>query len=108
LANVAFALANFRNETAFASAAFASEGRHQERWNMGNIKIIKKNKVKDYTFVDESLDLNTTSKEEITPKEKKESEPDFRIRKDEKINKIKHTSRLTGGHNKQGHSSVYE
>lgn len=75
---------------------------------MGKIKIVKE-KVKDYTFVDIALDLDAPSNEkERASSEKSRAESILRLGDDAKINKIKHTSRITGGHNKQGHSSVYE
>ena len=75
---------------------------------MRKVKIVKE-KVPDYTFVDQGLDLDAPSNEkEGASTEKGRIEPNLRLGGDAKINKIKHTSRITGGHNKQGHSSVYE
>jgi hypothetical protein len=75
---------------------------------MGKIKIVKE-KMTDYTFVDNDLDLDSPSNEKgKASSDKSRAEPNLRLGDDAKINKIKHTSRITGGHNKQGHSSVYE
>lgn len=75
---------------------------------MVKVKIVRE-KVTDYTFVDKGLDLDTPSNEKgRASSEKSRTEPNLRLGDDANINKIKHTSRITGGHNKQGHSSVYE
>lgn len=76
---------------------------------MGKVKIIKEKKVMDYTFVDEGLNPDRPSNEKGgASREKNRIGADLRLADDAKVNKIKHTSRITGGHNKQGHSSVYE
>ncbi|HVX02920.1 MAG TPA: hypothetical protein VHA09_07170 [Nitrososphaera sp.] len=80
---------------------------------MGKVRIVKEKKVTDYTFVeDTSLNLdNLRNNEEDVLDEKNnkgKTERDFRLREDTKINKIKHNSKITGGHNVQGHSPVYE
>ena len=71
------------------------------------VKIIKVEKVRDYTFVDDGLNLHKSveKKEEIAKKPR--TDPDYRLR-DVELNKLKHKSKITGGHNMQGHSSVYE
>ena len=86
----------------------ACEYEHLDKWKMGKIKIVKE-KATDYTFVDKGLDMDVPSREkEGASGEKSRAEPNLRLGDDAKINKIKHTSLITGGHNKQGHSSVYE
>ena len=69
------------------------------------IKIVKEKKVKDYTFIDDSLDLKESAEESNVRKEK--AERDFRLRDDAKISKLK-KSKITGGQGMQGHSPVYE
>jgi len=71
------------------------------------IKIVKENKVRDYTFIDESLKLEKSANKESSAKPDK-PERDFRLRNDAKINKLKLKSKVTGGHSMQGHSPVYE
>jgi len=71
------------------------------------IKIVKENKVRDYTFIDESLNLEKSESKESNAKTDK-PERDFRLRNDARINKLKHKSKVTGGHSMQGHSPVYE
>lgn len=78
----------------------------RKKWNMG-IKIVKEKKVRDYTFIDDALNLEqATEKNESTAKKEK-AEPDFRLRDNTKFHKLK-KSRITGSHSIQGHSPVYE
>jgi len=98
LANVAFALIDFRS-AAFVAMAAVRIG------NMG-IKIIKEEKARDYTFIEDNQNLKSTENKESGAK-KDRTEPDFRLKKDPKVNKLK-KSKFTGGHSMQGHSPVYE
>ncbi|AIC14326.1 hypothetical protein [Nitrososphaera viennensis] len=82
---------------------------------MGGFKIIKEKKATDYTFVDDTLSLGqadaaaTETKKELDAKrDSKNNNNDIRLRDDSKINKIRHKSKITGGHSMQGHSPVYE
>ncbi len=68
------------------------------------IKIVKE-KATDYTFVSDELPASRGEEAQAEGK-KKERKPDPRF--DREIKKIKFKSKLTGGHNKQGHSPVYE
>ena len=71
------------------------------------IKIVKEKKAKDFTFIDETLNLaHLTEKSESSTKKEK-AEPDFRLRDSTKVNKLK-KSKIAGGHSMQGHSPVYE
>jgi hypothetical protein len=70
------------------------------------IKIVKEKKVRDYTFIDDSLDLEKSTEKESNLKKDK-AERDFRLRDSAKINKLK-KSKVTGGQSMQGHSPVYE
>jgi hypothetical protein len=71
------------------------------------IKIVKEKKIRDYTFIDDALDLEQPSKGDESDSRKDKGEPDFRLRDSTQINKLK-KSKITGGHSKQGHSPVYE
>lgn len=71
------------------------------------IKIIKENKVRDYTFIDEGLNLEKQENKESGSKKEK-VERDYRLRDDAKLNKLKHKSKMSGGHSMQGHSPIYE
>lgn len=71
------------------------------------IKIIKENKVRDYTFIDEGLNLEKQENKESGSKKEK-VERDYRLRDDAKLNKLKHKSKMSGGHTMQGHSPIYE
>jgi hypothetical protein len=70
------------------------------------IKIIKERKVRDYTFIDDSLSLNKSAEEKPSVRKDK-AERDFMLRDDSKTNKLK-KSKISGGHSMQGHSPVYE
>lgn len=70
------------------------------------IKIIKENKVRDYTFIDKNLDLQKAKDKE--PSKKDKAERDYRLRDDSKLDKLKHKSKMSGGHSMQGHSPIYE
>lgn len=74
------------------------------------IKVIKEKKAWDYTFIDDTANLNGIREQEQQPKDKKRDmvEQNMRLRHDTKINKLKHRSKITGGHSMQGHSPVYE
>jgi hypothetical protein len=74
---------------------------------MGNIKIVREKKIENYTFVDDSLDLIKSSQKKEELDTKKKIPPDYRLRDNAKINKLK-KSKITGGHTMQGHSPVYE
>lgn len=79
---------------------------------MAKIKIVKEKKVTDYTFTGDTLDLDSVARNaesrESTEKKEDAKEQEYRLRDDAKISKIRHKSRMTGGHSKQGHSPVYE
>ena len=72
------------------------------------IKVIKEKKqVRDYTFIDDSLNFEKSAeKKESSAKKKERAERDFRLR-DASINRLK-KSKISGGHSMQGHSPVYE
>jgi hypothetical protein len=78
---------------------------------MGEIKIVKEKKATDYTFVDGALNLGQSSNEKEAKTESKASNTkgknDVKLRAD-KITKIKHKSKITGGRSMQGHSPIYE
>jgi hypothetical protein len=71
------------------------------------IKIVKEKKVKDYTFIDYGLNLEQPPKSDESDNKRDKAEPDFRLRDNTQISKLK-KSKITGGHSKQGHSPVYE
>ena len=72
------------------------------------IKIVRENET-NYTFIDTGL---TDIKLESETVEKTNSTMDKEIIKTRSIDlkkaKIRYKNRITGGHNQQGHSSVYE
>ncbi|MEM3160770.1 MAG: hypothetical protein QXJ74_08305 [Nitrososphaera sp.] len=70
------------------------------------IKIAKEKKAKDFTFIDDALNLAQPAKRESAAKKEK-VEPDFRLRDSTKVSKLK-KSKIAGGHSMQGHSPVYE
>jgi hypothetical protein len=72
------------------------------------IKIIKEKKVADYTFIDDSLNLDNLPQTKESDSKKERTKDDFRLRGNAKLNRLRHKSKLTGGHNMQGHSAVYE
>jgi hypothetical protein len=72
------------------------------------IKIVKEKKATDYTFIEDSLNLGQAAEKKVSGVKKDKAERDFRLRGDSKINKLKHKSKVTGGHSMQGHSPVYE
>ncbi|HXV45354.1 MAG TPA: hypothetical protein VD736_01645 [Nitrososphaera sp.] len=71
------------------------------------IKVIKEKKARDYTFVDDALNLEQATKRESDVK-KDRAERDFRLRDNTKNSKLRHRSKVTGGQGMQGHSPVYE
>ncbi len=74
---------------------------------MARIKIVKK-KPTDYTFVDDSLNLDgMAEKKETDNARDNASEPDYRLRGDSK-KKARFKPKIAGGHSMQGHSPVYE
>ena len=72
------------------------------------IKVIKEKKVADYTFIDEGLNLENSVQNKESDSKKERTKDDFRLRGNAKLNRLRHKSKLTGGHNMQGHSAVYE
>ncbi len=76
--------------------------------NMG-LKV-KKEKRTDYTFISDSLRLgNTNEKNESESRQEDNNKPDYRLRDDAKISRVRNKSKVTGGgHSKQSHSPVYE
>jgi len=71
------------------------------------IKIIKETKAMDYTFIDDGLSIGNSVEKKDTAVKKRRTDRDYRSR-DVKLKKLKHKSKITGGHNMQGHSAVYE
>jgi hypothetical protein len=71
------------------------------------IRIIKEKKSRDYTFIDDRLNLDNSVEKKDSTIQKGGIDRDYRLR-DVKLNKLKHKSKITGGHNMQGHSAVYE
>lgn len=71
------------------------------------IKIVKEKKAKDFTFIDDGLNLEQTLERKGSESKKEKAERDFRLMDNSKVNKLR-KSRITGGHSKQGHSAVYE
>lgn len=71
------------------------------------IKVVKENKAKDYTFIDEALSLAQPAEKSESATKKERAEPDFRLRDSTKVSKLK-KSKISGGHSMQGHSPVYE
>lgn len=71
------------------------------------IKIVREKKVKDFTFVDEALNLTQPAEKSESAAKKEKAELDFRLRDSTKVNKLK-KSKIAGGHSMQGHSPVYE
>ena len=71
------------------------------------IKIMKEKKSTDYTFIDDSLNLRNSVEKKDSAVKKRRTDRDYRLR-DVKLKKLKHKSKITGGHNMQGHSAVYE
>jgi hypothetical protein len=65
---------------------------------------VRKERARDYTFIDDGLDLRPAEKE--GPLAKKGKARDFGPRGD-KVSKLK-KSKISGGHSMQGHSPVYE
>jgi hypothetical protein len=72
------------------------------------IKIIKEMKARDYTFIDDGLNLEKSTEKKGSSVKKGRIDRDYRLRDDVKLNNLKHKSKITGGHNMQGHSAVYE
>ena len=58
--------------------------------------------------VDGSLNLAKSAEKKESDVKKGRAERDFRLRDDAKTSKLKHKSKMTGGHSMQGHSPVYE
>lgn len=71
------------------------------------IKIIKEKKATDYTFIDGSPNKGNSLEKKDAAVKKRRTDRDYRLR-DVKLKKLKHKSKITGGHNMQGHSAVYE
>jgi hypothetical protein len=75
---------------------------------MAKVKIVRKKKSVDYTFVDNALNLGDLSeKKEAEDAKKDASDTDYRLRGDSK-HQAKFKPKITGGHSMQGHSPVYE
>lgn len=81
---------------------------------MGKIKVIKKkDESVNYTFEEDGL-KNLAYRLADEPsrggsEKKDKAEPEYRLRANAaKQDKIKHKSKVTGGHSMQGHSPVYE
>lgn len=72
------------------------------------IKIVKEKKAREYTFIDDGLNLEYLAEKRESHIKKDKTECDFRLRDDAKVNKLKHRSKATGGQTMQGHSPVYE
>ena len=72
------------------------------------IKIIKEKKATDYTFIDNSLNLERQAEKKELDVKKNKTQRNFRLRDDAKVSKLKHKSKVTSGHSMQGHSPVYE
>jgi len=73
------------------------------------IKIVKEIKRTDYTSVDDFLCLELRQVQKKDPDVKQDKTiRDFRLRDDARVNKLKHKSKVSGGHGMQGHSPVYE
>jgi hypothetical protein len=72
------------------------------------IKIVREKKTTDYTFIDDGLNLKKPAEKEESDAKKDKAKRDFRLGHDTRINKLKHKSKITGGHGIQGHSPVYE
>jgi len=72
------------------------------------IKIVKEKKGTDYTFVDDVLCLERPVEKKESDVKQDKTQRDFRLRDDARINKLKHKSKVSGGHTMQGHSPVYE
>jgi hypothetical protein len=79
---------------------------------MAKVKIIRERKTTNYTFTGDTLDLDSiardTESNEFTEKKDDAKEREYRLRTDAKLDKMKHKSKITGGHSMQGHSPVYE
>jgi hypothetical protein len=73
---------------------------------MSKMRIVKE-KNEGCTFTGDSLDLAPRAGEPESDR-KDDAGRDYRLRVDRKLDKIKHKSKLTGGHSMQGHSPVYE
>lgn len=74
--------------------------------NLG-VKIIKE-KTKEYTFIQDGLHLEHAGNKPPVDNKNVKSEREYTLREDAKVNHLRHKSKITGGHNKQGHSPVYE
>jgi hypothetical protein len=83
---------------------------------MGKIKVIKKkDESVNYTFKEDGLKnlayrvVGEPSRGGSEKNDKADAEPEYRLRANAaKQDKIKHKSKVTGGHSMQGHSPVYE
>lgn len=71
------------------------------------IKIIKE-KTREYTFIKEGMNLEHSGEVTHASNKNAKTEREYGLRDDAKVNNLKHRSKITGGHNKQGHSPVYE
>ncbi len=78
------------------------------KMKMAKIRIVKERKATDYTFVDNSLNLDDLAekRERHDANKADDVEPDYRLRGDFKKTRFK--PKITGGHSMQGHSPVYE
>lgn len=74
------------------------------------IKIIKEKRTTDYTFIHDSINLREYHEVKESRAKKDRTEPEFRLRGDnpKDNNKLKHKSKMSGGHGLLGHSPVYE
>jgi hypothetical protein len=71
------------------------------------IRVIKEKKVKDFTFIDDGLNLEQPAEKREQHDKKEKAERDYRLRDNARVNRLK-KSKITGGRSKQGHSPVYE
>jgi hypothetical protein len=71
------------------------------------VKIIKE-KTREYTFIQDGMHLEHSGNTRSADNKNVKPEREYTLREDAKVNHLKHKSKMTGGHNKQGHSPVYE
>jgi hypothetical protein len=74
------------------------------------IKIIKEKRSTSYIFIEDSLSPGQKEKVPDESAKKDRMESDFRLRGDNDmtVRDLKNKSKLSGGHNMQGHSAIYE